>query len=256
MPAFAVCPDFLREVPKADSLYYREVLAKFYEDIPPKVALDRNGGRAIEAYSEIAKQERGFGVDVSRWIHLLASAPDQNLEYVDVDPAVVGGRPFFMRLAAAITNHQRLIAWSDHHYATEAAYHPTVTILDRDKARECLMANTQPLPGFEGATIEGDVFLNVSDSKIVNRSRLRDSMIEVTGSYGPAAAEGLHELAQLVSSPGNEAAQAVFEQFRKEVEAEEPDKALLQNLWNGLNALLPAAEKLVDIGAKLTPLLT
>lgn len=110
----------------------------------------------------------------------------------------------------------------------------------------------------DGAVIEeyivGDKFENISNSTIVNRSRVEHAFNITEEKLGDEVASAILEIAQYIDQSGNSAAGAVFDQFVKEVGEDKPDKSKLRQYWDGLVAIMPDIVKLAGAGAAIASL--
>lgn len=102
--------------------------------------------------------------------------------------------------------------------------------------------------------IVGDKFENISNSTIVNRSRVERAFNKTEERLGDDIASAILEIAQYVDQSGNSAAGAVFDQFVQEAGEDKPDKSKLRQYWDGLIAIIPDIVKLAGAGAAIASL--
>ncbi|MFN4096072.1 MAG: hypothetical protein ACK4GG_04840 [Sphingomonas sp.] len=200
-----------------------------------------------------ARNSKLGGKNIADWVKVLAQNYALNFEKVHVEDSVREGPPLFVYVAGSIADNPVLITWSGNDYKFVRDNMPRVKILDRDQAIEILADRNE---GVSAVTINnyGDQFHGISDSTIINRSRVLDAFKVIEPRDGKAVADALIELAQLIADNQNVPAGAVFESFRREASKPEPDKGTLKKLWDGLVGLMDGAGKVAELGAKLSPL--
>ena len=258
MGVYAVCDIAVREAAEEGGDYFRGILTRFVERRDCKVAIDSDGNRVINAYARHAKDSKIGGKNISDWLRMLALSYAHNFERIDVPTEVLTGPSLFTMLAGGIAADPKLIVWSSNHYPFVRENMPRVRIYDRDQAIEELadpkIEDKGDLVVNETHHHHGDTFMGISDSTIINRSKVSDAFNAVRERDGDEVAQALVELAQEVASSDNVPAQAVFESFRREVAKPTPEKGLLKKLWDGLLSLTDGAAKIADLGLKLAPL--
>lgn len=255
MGAFAVCDTAVREAAEEGGVYYAGILLRFVEKRDAKVAIDANGNRVLSAYRRQAMESKLGGKNIADWLRLLARSYAHNFEKVHVDDSVSSGPALFIHVAGSIVDNPALVVWSGNDYRFVRDNMPRVAIVDRDQAIEFL---ADPAPSISGATTMvvqiGDSFHGISDSTIINRSRVIDAFNTIADRNGQVVAEALVELARIISASGNLPAEAVFESFRKEASKPEPERSALKKLWDGLVSVMGDVAAVADLGLKLAPL--
>jgi hypothetical protein len=98
--------------------------------------------------------------------------------------------------------------------------------------------------------IMGDVFKNISNSSIINRSDLEKS-IQTTQTSNPDVSNALAEIAKIVAATGNKDAEEHLNRITEEVGKPKPNKSLLRTFWIGLKELAPVLKTAVDITSAL-----
>src|ERR1041385_3212994 len=104
-----------------------------------------------------------------------------------------------------------------------------------------------------GALIVGDIFQNIADSTIVNRSTVERSFNAVQG-FSPDVARALLSVAEHVAASGNKEAGELFNAFSDETAKPEPKRSLQRSLWSGLIASLPSITELTEAAQKIMTL--
>ncbi len=100
---------------------------------------------------------------------------------------------------------------------------------------------------------KGPVFENISNATIINQSTVINSLNTIN-EKAPEIAQCLSKIAELIEKESNQKAADLFEQFTAEAGSTKPKKPVLEALWNGLTASLPALSGMVDIVTKVTKL--
>ena len=104
--------------------------------------------------------------------------------------------------------------------------------------------------------MEGDIFSNIgAGATVVNRSSLNNSLNSIKISHGDEVTEALARLSEIVEQSGNREAAENFNALTDELSQQQPRKSLVKSFWNGIRDALPAVKDILEIGAKLAPLL-
>jgi hypothetical protein len=103
--------------------------------------------------------------------------------------------------------------------------------------------------------IRGDVFTNISDATIINRSNLEHVVVSTKDSVGPDVGEALRQLAEFIEQSGNSEAAENFNAFTEELQQPKPRKALLKSFWNGMLAALPTIAELATVAGTIAALI-
>jgi hypothetical protein len=98
----------------------------------------------------------------------------------------------------------------------------------------------------------GDVYENVRDATIINRSSVDNSFNYNDSKFDADVTEALRKLAEIITSSGNTQARELFKEFNNELAKSEPRKSLLRTLWDGITRELPALKDMTEIAVKLT----
>jgi len=99
--------------------------------------------------------------------------------------------------------------------------------------------------------MEGDVFNNIKDSTIVNRSKVVNALNTIGGHVDEETKAAVIEVANIVSQSHNAAAGALLDQFNDELAKPQHDRGKLKQFWNGLTTVLPDIAKLGGAVAKI-----
>ena len=100
----------------------------------------------------------------------------------------------------------------------------------------------------------GDVFENISNSTIINRSYLEGSLNKVKKDVSEDTADALRQIAEFIGKSGNEAAIENFNSFNEELQKEDASKNKLKTWWNGVTDALPGLLKMTELVAKVIAL--
>jgi hypothetical protein len=106
-----------------------------------------------------------------------------------------------------------------------------------------------------GEIIMGDVFKNIKNSTIVNRSIVEKSFNKIREEIDQDTAMALLRVAEEIDKSGNKEAADLFTNFNEELQKPEPKKPVLQVLWDGIVAALPDIAKMAEIGVSISKLL-
>ena len=100
----------------------------------------------------------------------------------------------------------------------------------------------------------GDVFSNISNSTIVNRSRVETAFNKYESISEHEVAEFIRQVSEIVAGSGSQEAGELLDQFNEEVGKDEPRVSLLKRSWNSLVELLPEVAKVAGASAALAKL--
>ncbi len=106
----------------------------------------------------------------------------------------------------------------------------------------------------EEVVMSGDVFKNIQNATIINKSVVENSFNKIKGDYGGDVANALLQIAEFIEKSGNGEAGELFTTFNEEVNKPEPKKSVLKRLWEGTEKALPAIATLSEAIAKLATL--
>ena len=102
-----------------------------------------------------------------------------------------------------------------------------------------------------GEVIMGDKFENITNSTIVNRSKVENSFNSVRDKFDEETANAIVQIAEIVDSSDNQEAGELFDAFNDEINKPEPKKSLLKSFWSGLTATLPILATTAGIAEKV-----
>lgn len=103
--------------------------------------------------------------------------------------------------------------------------------------------------------IMGDVFKNISNSRIVNRSTYFDTMSALESKEQTELMPALDLITKEVASSENAEAGELLEQLLEELQRTEPRTSLIRRSWEGLCDILPSVSKIATAAAALGKLL-
>lgn len=93
-----------------------------------------------------------------------------------------------------------------------------------------------------------------SNNIIVNRSKVTNAFNKIKREHDEEMAKALLEVAEAVDQSGNPKAVENFDAFNEELAKPKPKKSLLETLWNGTLAVLPAIKELPGVIDSITKL--
>ena len=88
-------------------------------------------------------------------------------------------------------------------------------------------------------SLMGDIFSNISNATIINRSLLQNAFNKAKSETGEDTAEALRKVAEAVAQSGNKEAGELLDQFNEELAKTQPRKSLLKRSWENLVQVLP-----------------
>jgi hypothetical protein len=103
-------------------------------------------------------------------------------------------------------------------------------------------------------TFMGDIFSNIQNSSIVNRSLVENAFNKIKSEVGEDTAATLLKVTELVAQSGNKEAGEILDQFNEELGKPQPRKSLLKRSWDGLVAVLPAVNTIAGAAAAIAKL--
>jgi hypothetical protein len=107
----------------------------------------------------------------------------------------------------------------------------------------------------ERMNVMGDVFSNISNSTIINRSHLENSFNKLIHQGHQDAADALKRAAEEVDKSGDKNVSELFDSFNEQLEKPAPKKSLLANSWKGLTEALPTLLKLPGVALTIVKLI-
>jgi hypothetical protein len=99
-----------------------------------------------------------------------------------------------------------------------------------------------------------DIFENIQNSTIINKSLVESSFNKVKKEYNEDVSRKLVEIADFIQKSGDPAAGALFDNFNQELNKPQPEKSRLKSIWSGIEKVLPAITAISDTVAKVAPL--
>ena len=99
-----------------------------------------------------------------------------------------------------------------------------------------------------------DIFSNISNSTIINRSLLQNAFNKAKSETGEEAAEALRKVAEAVAQSGNKEAGELLDQFNEELAKTQPRKSLLKRSWENLVQVLPTIEAIAGAAEAIAKL--
>ncbi len=103
--------------------------------------------------------------------------------------------------------------------------------------------------------IMGDHFSNITNTTIINKSKVIGSFNKVKDQFDEDTASVLATIASIVEESKDKNAGELFDAFNEELEKEEPKKSLLQTFWNGLTTALPVLTMTAGVIEKITKII-
>jgi hypothetical protein len=246
----------VREAAEEGGAYFSGILTRFLDRQELKIAFDENGSRVLNEYRRQARDSPLGRKNIVDWLRLISMRAPHTIDKIPVEESAKEGPALFIHLAGSIAKDPILLAWSANHYSFVTHHMPLVQVLNRDEAVEKLADRPTQSPD-TGVTIlnnYGDIFSNVSDSTIVNRSKVIDSFNTINGRDGEEAAKAMVDLAGTVTAIESPAAEALFEAFRREATKPDRNHSVIKKLWVAITPLIEATGKVAELGAKLSPL--
>jgi len=109
---------------------------------------------------------------------------------------------------------------------------------------------------YVGEQIMGDKFENISNSTIINRSLLSNSLNTVSSLYGDDVKKALEEISSHIEKSEDKESAELFNGFNQEINNGKQSKTVLKTLWNGLVSSLPDAAKVTTAIATISKIFT
>ena len=100
----------------------------------------------------------------------------------------------------------------------------------------------------------GDMFKNIQNATIINKSMVENSFNKIKEGYGEDVANALLQIAEFIEKSRNKEAGELFDSFNEELNKPEPKKPVLKSIWEGIEKALPAITALSEAIAKLAPI--
>jgi hypothetical protein len=103
--------------------------------------------------------------------------------------------------------------------------------------------------------VMGDYFSNISNSTIINKSKVENAFNKIKNNHDEHTAAALVTIANFVEGSNNKEAGEAFDDFNEELNKEEPKKSKLSAFWNQLSVLLPVISTTVGIADKIAKII-
>lgn len=100
----------------------------------------------------------------------------------------------------------------------------------------------------------GDFIQAGSNSVVINRSLLTNSLNKVREQVGSDVADAISAVAEEVQRSHNPDAAELFDEFNRELQSENPRKSMLKVLFDGVSRAAPAVSSLTDAATKIAGL--
>ena len=107
---------------------------------------------------------------------------------------------------------------------------------------------------YQGSIVMGDIFSNIKNSTIVNRSLVERSFNKVKSEADEETAKVLLKVAEVVADSGNKEAGEILDQFNEELAKPAPRKSLLKRSWDNLVQVLPTVTTVAGAAAAIAKL--
>ena len=105
-----------------------------------------------------------------------------------------------------------------------------------------------------GNLIMGDVFKNIQNATITNKSIVIDSFNKVKKEHDEEVAKALVQIAEFIENSGDVSAGILFNKFNEELNKPKAERSTLKQIWIGIEKTLPSIATISEVVAKLTPL--
>jgi len=106
----------------------------------------------------------------------------------------------------------------------------------------------------EGDIYMGDIFKNINNATIINKSIVKDSFNKVEKEHGEEVAKALLQIGEFIENSGHLPAGILFDKFNEELNKNQPEKATLKKIWEGIEKTLPTIATISEMIAKIAPL--
>jgi len=124
----------------------------------------------------------------------------------------------------------------------------------RDESKDSIHFASVTQYFYEGSIVMGDIFSNIKNSTIVNRSLVERSFNKVKSEADEETAKVLLKVAELVAGSGNKEAGEILDQFNEELAKPAPRKSLLKRSWDNLVQVLPTVTTVAGAAAAIAKL--
>ena len=100
-----------------------------------------------------------------------------------------------------------------------------------------------------------DVFKNIQNSTIINKSVVENSFNKVKTEYDEEVAKALLQIGEYIEKSGDVSAGILYDKFNEELNKPQPEKSTLRKIWEGIEKTLPSIITQSEVIAKIAPLL-
>lgn len=101
---------------------------------------------------------------------------------------------------------------------------------------------------------KGDVFENIANATIINKSTIQNAFNKVKSEHDEATSKALIKIAEFIEKSNEPAAGALFNSFTDELNKPQPDKSKLKSFWTGIQNVLPSIVSISESVAKIVTL--
>ncbi|MCK4798545.1 MAG: hypothetical protein KAT05_14280 [Spirochaetes bacterium] len=105
-----------------------------------------------------------------------------------------------------------------------------------------------------GNSIMGDVFKNINNATIINKSVVKDSFIKLKKEYDDDVAKAFLQIGEFIENSGDMSAGILFDKFNEELNKPKPEKTTLKKIWGGIEKTLPTITTISEVITKISPL--
>ena len=102
----------------------------------------------------------------------------------------------------------------------------------------------------------GDIFSNINNSTIINRSKVKRSFNKIQKKYDRDTAMALLQVAKEIEKTGNKEAAELFDCFNEELQKPNPKKSMLKSIWEGIEKALPSVLQITDLAVRISKIIS
>jgi molybdopterin-binding protein len=259
MSIFAVCSNFVANSGK-DKRYLINILYRFLQDNPLRIALDRPSGRILGYYTQAVRDSKS--TELKRWLRYLGRNFTDNVEYIELDCSTFDEKRTFIEIANAAIPERCLIAWSLQDYKDQDLIRERgIEVVERVHAAERIRQHDRAVNQIRAPEIksarEGDVVINIirdiEHSTVITSSLVQNSFNQIK-QHDAETAEALLKIADFIDKSNNKGAGELLDSINKELVKPEPSKPVMKSLWDGIIKILPDITKLTEAVSKIAKL--
>lgn len=103
--------------------------------------------------------------------------------------------------------------------------------------------------------IMGDIFENINNSTIINKSLVENSFNKISEQYGQQTGEALLKIAEFIHNSNDPAAGTLFDEFNEELRKPTSDRSRLKKIWSGIEKVLPSIATISNAVMAIAPLM-